>query len=432
MTFNLKRRTFLAGAAATAVLAAMPRAAMAQDLTFKGELAVTGFVRTPPDQAWDALIKSFEAAHPGITVKETDYPSETFVSLFTAQQTAGQPVDVLALNGQDLRRYATNGTLLGLDATEKGLDRFRSGAITTGQVNGKTFGLPIGSISGFPIFVNKKVLAKAGADLPTSYADMVALRDKLKPLGLKVFTHPGKNIYLWPVWFFTTFAQTTGNKSNERTAEILSGKAKFTEDDTVQALDLLFKFGTDGLLGQDVFSMDSPQALADFSAGHAAFWLTHEGLITQINQDKPAELDLDVMVMPKLVTADVKSQYPGGPSGIVGVNSKSDANRQAAAQAFIDWVTTDDADAAEVKFANGTVPVNSGVKPFGGGVVEKLVGLSSNLVTYLDWNWPPEVTRAFQEGIQGGVAGQVSAADAAASAQQALDQLVSNGYKFQA
>ena len=95
-------------------------------------------------------------------------------------------------------------------------------------------------------------------------------------------------------------------------------------------------------------------------------------------------------------------------------------------------MTTDDADAAEVKFANGTVPVNAGVKPFGGGVVEKLVGYSANLVTYLDWNWPPEVTRAFQEGIQGGVAGQVSAADAAASAQQALDQLVSGGYKFQA
>jgi len=431
MTFNLTRRAFLAGTAATAAMAAAPRWAMAQDLKFKGELAVTGFVRTPPDQAWADLIKSFEAAHPGITIKETDYPSETFVTLFTAQQTAGQPVDAVALNGQDLRRYATNGTLLALNDADN--SRFRPGAISTGQVNGKTYGLPLGSISGFPIFANKKVLAKAGvSDLPKSYDDFLALRDKLKPLGLKVFTHPGKNIYLWPVWFFTTFAQTTGNKSNERTADILSGKAKFTDEDTVKALDLLFKFGTDGLLTQDVFSMDSPQALADFSAGHAAFWLQHESLITQINQDKPPELDLDVMLMPKLVDGDVKSQYPGGPSGIVGVIAKNDADRQAAAQAFIDWVTTDDADAAEVKFANGTVPVNTGVKPFGGGVVEKLVGYSENLVTYLDWNWPPEVTRAFQEGIQGGVAGQISAADAASSAQDALDQLVSNGYKFQA
>lgn len=431
MGYPITKRSFLAGAATAAVSTAMPWTASAQALKYKGELNVTGFVRTPPDQAWNALIASFQAANPGVTVKETDFPSETFVALFTAQQTAGQPADVLALNGQDLRRYATNGTLQALDGAEKGLDRFRSGALTTGQVNGKTFGLPIGSISGFPIFVNRKVLDKAGADIPKSYADLIALRDKLKPLGLKVFTHPGKNIYLWPVWFFTTFGQTTGNKSNERTAEILSGKGKFTDADVVKALDLVFKFGADGLITQDAFSMDSPQALADFSAGHAAFWLQHESVISQLAIDKPAGVDLDVMLMPKLVDGDVKSNYPGGPSGIVGLTAKSAPERKEAAQAFLDWVTSDAADAAEVKFAGGTVPVNAGVKSFGGPVVEKMVGFSGNLVTYLDWNWPPEVTRAFQEGIQGGVAGQVTAADAAANAQQALDALVAKGYKFQ-
>ncbi|WDR03516.1 hypothetical protein PSQ19_05325 [Devosia algicola] len=136
------------------------------------------------------------------------------------------------------------------------------------------------------------------------------------------------------------------------------------------------------------------------------------------------------MLMPKLVEADVKSQYPGGPSGIVGVNAKGDGDRRAAALAYLDWMTSDEANRAEVKFANGTVPVNAGVSSFGGGNVEKMVEFSSNLVTYLDWNWPPEVTRAFQEGIQSCVAGQTSAAEAAEGAQQALDQLVGNGYTF--
>ena len=40
------------------------------------------------------------------------------------------------------------------------------------------------------------------------------------------------------------------------------------------------------------------------------------------------------------------------------------------------------------------------------------------------------MTRAFQEGIQGGVAGQAEASEVAQSAQQTLDRLVSNGYKF--
>jgi hypothetical protein len=70
------------------------------------------------------------------------------------------------------------------------------------------------------------------------------------------------------------------------------------------------------------------------------------------------------------------------------------------------------------------------VKPFGSGAAEKLVGLSSNLITYPDWNWPPEITRSFQESIQGGIVGQVSAEEAAASAQRTFDRLVNNGYKF--
>jgi raffinose/stachyose/melibiose transport system substrate-binding protein len=429
MTTPISRRSVLIGAAA-ATLAAMPRVTAAEDLKLKGELAITGLLRTPPDQAWAQLIKSFEAAHPGVTVKDTQYPSETFVALFTAQQAAGKPADVLALNGQDLRRYATNGTLVALDGAGVDLGRFRQSALSTTQINGKTYGLPTGSISGFPLFFNRKVLEKAGIDAPKSYEDFLALRDKLKPMGIKVFTHPGKVIYLWPVWFFTTFSQTSGDRSRERTIEILTGKGKFTDPDLVQALDLVFRFGKDGLVPREVLSMDTPQALADFSAGHAAFWMHHESLVPQINQDKPAELDLDVMLMPKLVAADVKPQYPGGPGAVVAVNAKSDLDHQAAALAFIDFVTTDAADEAEIKFGNGTVPVNKTVKPVGGGVIDKLVGLSPNLVTYLDWDWPPEITRAFQEGIQGGVAGQVSAADAAAAAQKTLDRLVASGYKF--
>jgi raffinose/stachyose/melibiose transport system substrate-binding protein len=430
MMSPISRRSVLATGVAAASFAAMPRMSAAADLKFKGELAIAGLLRTPPDQAWAQLIKDFEAAHPGVTIKDTQYPSETFVALFTAQQAAGKSADILALNGQDLRRYATNGTLLPLDGAGIDLGRFRQAALSTTQINGKTYGLPTNSLSGFPLFVNKKVLEKAGMDAPKSYDDMIALRDKLKPLGIKVFTHPGKVIYLWPVWFFTTFAQTSGNRGAERTIEILTGKAKFTDPDVVQALDLVFKFGKDGLVPREVLSMDTPQALADFSAGRAALWMQHESVVNQINQDKPAGLDLDVMLMPKLVAADVKSQYPGGPGAVVGVNAKNDPDRQAAAIAFIDSVTTDGADEAEIKFGAGTVPVNAAVKPIGGGVVEKLVSLSPNFVTYLDWNWPPEITRSFQEGIQGGIAGQVSAADAAAAAQKSLDKLVANGYKF--
>jgi hypothetical protein len=52
------------------------------------------------------------------------------------------------------------------------------------------------------------------------------------------------------------------------------------------------------------------------------------------------------------------------------------------------------------------------------------------MVTYLDWFWPPEITRAFQEGLQAGLAGRIKAEEMAKSVQATFDRLVSNGYSF--
>jgi raffinose/stachyose/melibiose transport system substrate-binding protein len=431
MTLTLSRRNYLLGTAAFAAAAALPRMSFGQDLAYKGDINMYSLVRTPPDQALDDLTKSFEAAHPGISIKTTAYPSESYVALLTAAQQGGEPIDILFLNGQDLRRYAVDGTALQLDG-KVDTGRFRPGALSTGQVNGKTFGVPYSSIGGFPLIANAKILEDKGLKMPETYADLLAIRDALEGTDIKTFTHPGKNIYLWPVWFFTTFGQTSGNRSVERTAEILSGSGKFTDADVVEGLDKIFQFGRDKLLTQEIFSMDTPQALAEFAAGRALFWMHHESVLAEIAGQNPAAVKLDVALMPKLVDADVKSNYPGGPSAIISIDAKADADRQAAALAYVDWITSDAANGPIVKFNNGTVPVNKATPATGGAVVDKLAGLSDNLVTYLDWNWPPEITRVFQEGIQAGVAGQETAQDVAANAQAALERLTADGYSFQA
>ena len=62
---------------------------------------------------------------------------------------------------------------------------------------------------------------------------------------------------------------------------------------------------------------------------------------------------------------------------------------------------------------------------------QQVAGLVDNLTTYLDWLWPPQITRAFQEGIQAGVAKQKKAEEVASDIQKEFDKLVASGYKFQ-
>ena len=56
---------------------------------------------------------------------------------------------------------------------------------------------------------------------------------------------------------------------------------------------------------------------------------------------------------------------------------------------------------------------------------------ADNQFTYLDWYWPPEITRAFQENQQAIVAGTKTPDQAAEAIQGVLDGLIADGYKFE-
>jgi ABC-type glycerol-3-phosphate transport system substrate-binding protein len=51
--------------------------------------------------------------------------------------------------------------------------------------------------------------------------------------------------------------------------------------------------------------------------------------------------------------------------------------------------------------------------------------------TYLDWYWPPEITRSFQENQQAVVADSKTPDQAAESIQAVLDELIADGYVFE-
>ncbi len=379
------------------------------------------------------LFKDFEKQNPGVSISYSVMPSERFVALFTAAQASGEQIDVLLLNGQDVRRYALAGTLMNLDpiATPSIRERYQPYGIKTYTLKGHLYALPFGAIGGFPIFVNKALLDDIKMPLPKTYADLKRIGAALNKNGLGAFTHQGRNIYLWPVWFFTTFAQVTRNRSIERTFQILSNKGKFTDPDVVQALDLIFQFSRDNLFTKDVLSIDTPGAQIEFLTGRAAFWMWYgSAVITPVRQQKPPHMDLHVMGMPRLVSYPVKSQFPGGV-GPACIYSKIAPERKDIAVKLIEFLTTDASDAYLVQDGSESVAANQHVNGSNDPVALQLKALVPNMTTYLDWYWPPEITRAFQEGIQAGVAGNLTAENVAKDIQNTFAGLLAQGYKFQ-
>src|SRR5271165_6018072 len=287
-----------------------------------------------------------------------------------------------------------------------------------------------GAAGGFVVFTNTALLDKLGLKIPSTYEELKQVGDSLRAKGFSAFTHPGKVIYMWPVWFFTTFAQTTGNRSIERTVEILSGKGKFTDPDFVEALDLVFQFSRDKLFSPGVFGLDFANAQSEFQTGKACFYLFHDSIAKGLHDAEGPNLKLDFMLMPNLVKKPVVSQYPGGPGLVMAIPAKIDPTRKEAALHLIDFLSSDDVNRESMLINGGAVPVNANVQPSDLPFYQKEKTEISKMVTYLDWFYPPEITTALQEGLQAGLAGRITAEALAKNLQAVLDRLSGGGYHF--
>ncbi len=396
---------------------------------YQGKIVIMSAVAADQNQP---LINGIQDAHPGVTVDWRGLSSEKFTQLFAASQVAGDQIDLMDLNGQDLRRYAVAGVVKDLSDIDY-KDRFRPIGLATYTINGKLWALPRGGISGFTYFYNKKVLDQIGATkVPETYDDLVALTPALQKAGIAPFVHPGKNIYLWPIWQFWAFAQTSKNNPVEDTIKTLNNQMKFTDPEQVGGLDILAQYTKDKMFINSVNSMDRDGAFILFSQQKALFYYEHIGtmLFTYRGGSYP---DLDMQLIPPLVSVKgTKPQLPGGTGSADCIYAKIAPERMDVAQSILDLMTNDQ----WVKWANTTfkdpVSCNKNVTasddPLAVDYGTKCADLQ---FTYLDWYWPPEITTAFQQGQQAIVAGTSTSAQAADSIQKVMDGLYSSGYKFQ-
>ena len=281
---QLSRRRFLqlsaigAGGLALTACVAAPPAAPAPAGEAAGAGPYTGkFVILSagnPDQI-QPMIDAIEAANPGVEVEWRGLTSERYTELFAAAEVAGDQIDIMDLNGQDLRRYAVGNKLKDLDDLTY-LDRFRPVGLQTYTIKGTLWAAARGGISGFPFLVNKKILDTAGITKePETYADLLEMAPRSKTPATRHLSMRERTSICGRSGSSLPMHRHLTTKPVEMTYKILQGEAKFTDPDSVAALEILNNYARDGMFIDGVNSLDSDGAWLAFSQGKGAFWYEH-------------------------------------------------------------------------------------------------------------------------------------------------------------
>ena len=241
-TYQTTRRAFVGVPLAVVLAAGLPRAARAQSST---EISYFTFSAAPDHlKDLDAMVKAFEAANPGMTVKVETAPFDNYFTTLQTRIAGNDAPDVYELNYENFVTYASKDVLLDVSARAAAdpsfAGRFYPKAYEAFALGGKQYGLPA-SFSNVVLFYNKDLFDAAGVAYPTAdwtWDDERAAAQKLNA--------PDKGVWgqFSPVTyneFYKTAAQNGGR--------VLGADGSVTIDSAacVGALDYMVSAVTDGV-----------------------------------------------------------------------------------------------------------------------------------------------------------------------------------------
>jgi len=209
--------------------------------------------------AWVQLLDKCGSAA-GVSIKRTAFDTTSLTSkeLLAAQQSVSP--DVLIVDNPVVSTLASAGVLTTTSQTGVDTSAVQGNLLAAGQIDGKTYGIPIGANT-LALYYNKNILKAAGVDPNsiTSWSALTAALAKVKAIGKTGITFSAigteEGSFQFEPWFWGAGANLTNLDSSQAQA----------------ALSLWTSWVKSGYAPNSVLNDTQPDNWQEFAAGDTAF-----------------------------------------------------------------------------------------------------------------------------------------------------------------
>ena len=245
------------------------------------------------------LVKRFEEANPGITVKLTSMPFGEIRTQVVASQATGMTPDLIGMNPPWTREFYDMGILAPLDDLMAAdpffkKDNYFQASFT--PIEGHTYLAPVNSMAFF-LFYNKTMFKEAGIEPPTTWDELVE--------AAKALTVPEKNQYGIPMSMSEQEASNGAILSlypllyaqNGRT--LVDGKYTVETEGMENAMKLLETLSKNGSILPGTTTRSEFQIIEEFAAGNVGMVISHNGHINTVTNRDP-NLEFGIVPLPSV------------------------------------------------------------------------------------------------------------------------------------
>ena len=363
------------------------------------------FTDDPPT---DALIEGFQEKHPNVTIEAEQTDFGNYVTSITRSMSSDDAPDIAQYNPGAMRSLVPAGHVMDLtDYSElygweeefppATLDQLRSDDEAKQFGTGGLYAAP-GALSVVGVFYNKEILADAGVDSPPGtldeFTDALAAvesngEDPLSVGGLEVGA-----FHLW-----NTVLNSVGDTQSYLDWVYGVPDSTIETDAAREATDIVAEWAEAGYITDSANATSDADALANFTAGDAAFHITGNWAAAAVQEEMGD--DAGFFILPG-TSADAQ---PVASGSSVAYSISSQSEHPDVAAAFLDYLSSPEA--AVIQVDSGFMPVSSDAEIATDGLLGEIateftpVAEHSNIVPFPDFAAPGMVDRltAGQQGI---------------------------------
>lgn len=449
----LARRDFIklagilaAGAGATGVVGCAPRqeansldpGAASGSLT--GPVTVIAGGGDPMAQpALRAVYDDFQAVHPGISwdVRALPGGGPEWDRLARALLASGEPVDLVTMDGQQVRAWARDGLLADLSADPNlatVLARVPAKFQIAGPGETTRRIVPMALTRGVHttgLYYNGALLDEAGVTPPRTIADLESMVEPLARLGAAPVVHCSGDAYFNQIlvtWILPMVAERGGADPRDFADRTVKGEIRYDSPEWLEAFGTIGHLRSSGVMLEGSGALDYIGMQQLFLQGKAAATFQGTWMLSQILAGE-ASRPFDVHISPPpLVEGAVR---PRPILAWAGFALPAAASRpREAVYALLEYASRPEVDLDVTAGTQNYSPMDASNEAIEHPIAREFLPLFEDAIPPLDWLWEPEITTEIDSQIQGLVKGTTDAVSAGRAVQAVADALRARGRSY--
>ena len=365
-------------------------------------------------------IKEYEAANPNVQITHVYATDETYKPKIQVAMFGGAGPDIIYTWGSEhLARFARQNLLYDL-TKELGKDKWglSNGLFSGHKYRGKIYGIPLNPQIG-ELWYNKKMFAENGWATPKTWAELMALCEKIKAKQIIPISMGGRDS--WTILqAYMYMADRVGGVKLYDAAK--TGKASFANPAFEQAFAMLEDLAKKGYLPKDVLSLDFNDAAQLMVQDKAAMEFMGGWVFNNLTNNQKQDLDKwDFLPFPAVAGGK------GNPKAVVGAADGFAVNKAcknvAEAVKFLKFFYSKE---SLIRYFKNTGILVSLAQPYLDDSTPaqtkkqaKLIAEAPSMTWWWDQDLPQPMTQALLTSLQEVVAGAKTPKDAAQAIENA-------------